>query len=110
MKIKINNGLDYSLILKLLRIDDSYIIDNSDINKYSVVYKDYNLDIYYEKEVTEEDIALKNKQIEELENSIERRKKLLANENYVKKAPKELVEKERLTLEEEIKKLEVLKG
>ena len=109
-KIKINNGLDYSLILKLLRIDDSYIIDNSDINKYSVVYKDYNLDIYYEKEVTEEDIALKNKQIEELENSIERRKKLLANENYVKKAPKELVEKERLTLEEEIKKLEVLKG
>ena len=109
-KIKINNGLDYSLILKLLRIDDSYIIDNSDINKYSVVYKDYNLDIYYEKEVTEEDIALKNKQIEELENSIERRKKLLANDNYVKKAPKELVEKERLTLEEEIKKLEVLKG
>ena len=109
-KVKLNNDLDYSLILKLLRIDDSYIIDNSDINKYSVVYKDYSLDIYYEKELTEEDIALKNKQIQELENSIERRKKLLANENYVNKAPKELVEKERLTLEEEIKKLEVLKG
>ena len=109
-KVKLNNDLDYNLIFKLLRIDDSYIIDNSDLTKYSVVYKDYNLDIYYEKEVTEEDIALKNKQIIELENSIERRKKLLSNENYVNKAPKELVEKEKLTLEEEIKKLEVLKG
>jgi len=109
-KIKLNNDLDYSLILKLLRIDDSYIINNSDLTKYSVVYKNYNLDIYYEKEVTEEDIALKNKQITELENSILRRKKLLSNENYVNKAPKELVEKEKITLEEEIKKLEVLKG
>ena len=109
-KIKLNNNLDYSLILKLLRIDESYIVDNCNINKYSVVYKDYNLDIYYEKEVTEEDIALKNKQIKELESSIERRKKLLGNENYINKAPKELVEKEKKTLEEEIKKLEVLKG
>ena len=108
-KIKLNNDLDYSLILKLLRIDESYIVDNSDKNKYSVVYKDYSLDIYYEKELTEEDIALKNKQIKELESSIERRKKLLSNENYVNKAPKELVEKERLTLEEEEKKLELLK-
>ena len=109
-KVKLNNDLDYSLILKLLRIDESYIVDNSDKNKYSVVYKDYNLDIYYEKELTDEDIALKNKQINELENSILRRKKLLSNENYVNKAPKELVEKEKQTLEEEIKKLEVLKG
>ena len=109
-KIKLNNDLDYSLIFKLLRIDKSFIIDNSDLTKYSVVYKDYNLDIYYEKEITEEDIALKNKQISELEKSIERRKKLLSNENYVNKAPKELVEKEKLTLEEEIKKLEVIKG
>ena len=109
-KFKLNNDLDYSLILKLLRIDESYIVDNSDKNKYSVVYKDYNLDIYYEKELTDEDIALKNKQINELENSILRRKKLLSNENYVNKAPKELVEKEKQTLEEEIKKLEVLKG
>ena len=109
-KIKLNNDLDYSLILKLLRIDDNYIINNSDKTKYTVVYKDYNLDIYYEKELTEEDIALKEKQIKELENSIERRKKLLANVNYVNKAPKELVEKEKLTLEEELKKLEVLKG
>lgn len=109
-KIKLNNDLDYSLILKLLRIDESYIIDNSELTKYGVVYKDYNLDIYYEKELTEEDIALKEKQIKELENSIERRKKLLANVNYVNKAPKELVEKERKKLEEEEKKLDLLKG
>ena len=68
------------------------------------------LDIYYEKEVTEEDMMLLNKQISELESSIERRKKLLSNENYVAKAPKELVEKERLTLKAEEEKLAKLKN
>ena len=43
-----------------------------------------------------------------LELSIERRKKLLANENYVNKAPKEIVNKEREDLEKEIKRLEIL--
>ena len=48
---------------------------------------------------------LKNKQISDLEASIARRKNLLSNENYLNKAPKELVEKEKNTLkdEEEIK-------
>ena len=41
-----------------------------------------------------------------LKQSIERRKKLLANVNYVNKAPQELVEKERKTLAEEEEKLE----
>ena len=44
----------------------------------------------------------------ELKSSIERRKKLLANENYVNKAPKEIVNKEREDLEKEIKRLEIL--
>ena len=51
-------------------------------------------------------MALKQKQIEALKQSIERRKKLLANENYVNKAPQALVEKERKTLAEEEEKLE----
>ena len=107
--IKINNKEDYGLIMKLLRID---LDEHKEIKgtKYSVIYKNYNLDIYYEKEVTEEDMMLLNKQITELENSIERRKKLLSNENYVAKAPKELVEKERLTLRSEEEKLAKLKN
>lgn len=107
--IKINNLEDYSLIMKLLRInlDEHKKLKGT---KYSVIYKNYNLDIYYEKEVTEEDLMLLNKQISELESSIERRKKLLSNENYVAKAPKELVEKERLTLKAEEEKLAKLKN
>ena len=107
--IKINNEEDYSLIMKLLRInlDEHKVVKGT---KYSVIYKNYNLDIYYEKEVTEEDMMLLNKQISELESSIERRKKLLNNENYVAKAPKELVEKERLTLKAEEEKLAKLKN
>ena len=107
--IKINNEEDYSLIMKLLRIN---LDEHKKLNgaKYSVVYKNYNLDIYYEKEGTEEDLMILNKQISELESSIERRKKLLSNENYVAKAPKELVEKERLTLKAEEEKLAKLKN
>ena len=107
--IKINNEEDYSLIMKLLRIN---LDEHKKLNgtKYSVIYKNYNLDIYYEKEVTDEDMMLLNKQISELESSIERRKNLLSNENYVAKAPKELVEKERLTLKAEEEKLAKLKN
>lgn len=43
-----------------------------------------------------------------LTSSIERRKKLLSNENYVNKAPSNLVENEKNTLEKEIKELETI--
>ena len=59
------------------------------------------MDIYFEKEITKEDEELKQKQIENLKKSIERRKNLLSNENYVKKAPQNLVEQEKLKLAEE---------
>ena len=52
--------------------------------------------------------ALKEKQISDLKASIERREKLLSNENYVNKAPSNIVEADRLKLEEEKKKLEEL--
>ena len=68
----------------------------------------YKATIYFEKIVTEEEIALKNKQIENLKNSIVRREKLLSNENYVNKAPKELVEKEKETLQKEKEELQLL--
>ena len=43
-----------------------------------------------------------------LKTSIERREKLLANENYVNKAPEKIVALDRQKLEEEKKKLEEL--
>lgn len=107
--IKINSNDDYSLIFKLLRIkpDEHTNITGT---KYTCIYKNYNIDLYYDKEITEEDIMLKNKQISDLEASIARRKNLLSNENYLNKAPKELVEKEKNTLKDEEEKLAKLKN
>ena len=45
---------------------------------------------------------------ERLENSILRREKLLNNENYVNKAPKEIVETERKMLEKERQELDII--
>ena len=105
--ISINNDSDYSLIFKVLKINDNNLTNHKG-TKYSVLYKEYNLDLYFEKVMSEEEIKLKEKQIADLKASIERRKKLLSNENYCNKAPKELVEKERNTLQEEENKLNIL--
>ena len=60
------------------------------------------------KEITEEDILQKEKQIESLKQSINKRKQLLANENFVKKAPEKLVAEEKAKLENDEKLLELL--
>ncbi len=105
-QVIINSNSNYDLIFKMLKINDDMIVNESNKKKLNVKYQDYDLDICYEIVLCEEDMALKQKQIESLKQSIERRKKLLANVNYVNKAPQELVEKERKTLAEEEEKLE----
>ena len=108
-KIKLNNKEDYDLIVKMLKIQDSIVTEELSMNCYPVVFGPYDVTIYFEKIVTEEEKKLKEKQIKDLENSIIRRTNLLANENYVKKAPPALVEKERETLKLEQEQLESLK-
>ena len=105
-QVIINSNSNYDLIFKMLKINADMIVHKSNKKKLNVKYQDYDLDICYEIVLSEEDMALKQKQIEALKQSIERRKKLLANENYVNKAPQALVEKERKTLAEEEEKLE----
>ena len=109
-QVKINNDNDYSLIKFMLRLDERLTNDALTETSYSVNYADYSMTIYYEKIETEEDKALKEKQINELEASIQRREKLLSNENYVSKAPAHIVEADRKKLEEEKEKLKTLKG
>ncbi len=106
-KVKLNSKFD-DLIIKMLKLD-SHIIDKElDITKYNVTNNYYTLDLYYEKQETENDRILKEKQIESLKNSILRREKLLSNEGYLTKAPKELVESEKAKLKEEKELLEKL--
>ena len=101
LKVKINNNEDYTLINKILKLENSIIENELNITKFNINNNMYNMDIYFEKEITKEDEELKQKQIKNLKKSIERRKNLLSNENYVKKAPQNLVEQEKLKLAEE---------
>ena len=105
-KVLINT--DDEIIIKMLKLNDVITDKALDIKAYNVEVDNYQATIYYEKEETEEDKLLKEKQIADLKASIQRRENLLANENYVKKAPANIVEADRLKLEEEKKKLEEL--
>lgn len=107
--VLLNNKEDYSLINKMLKLTDHLINESINKTSYQVSSGKYSITIFYEKEETEEDREVRAKQIAMLENNIARRKNLLSNEGYIKKAPKELVEQERMKLEEEEKLLEQLK-
>ena len=63
---------------------------------------------FFEKIETEAEKAMKETQIKLLKASIERREKLLSNENYVNKAPKKIVDMDKQKLQEEKNKLEEL--
>ena len=100
-KVKINNNEDYELVKKILKLNEIITNEELNITKFNVSNKLYNVDIYYEKQVTKEDLEQINKQINMLKNNILRRTKLLSNEGYLNKAPKELVQQEKDKLEEE---------
>ena len=106
-KVKFDNEAD-NLIIKMLKLDECIINDKLDITEYRVMSNNIKASIYYEKVETDEEKQAKEKQIADLKASIERREKLLSNENYVNKAPANIVEADRQKLEEEKKKLEEL--
>lgn len=105
---QVNINTDDNIIIKMLKLENTCTTDKLDINSYNVKSGEYEATIYFEKQVTEEELKLKEKQINDLKASIERRKNLLANESYVTKAPAALVEKERNTLAEEEELLKTL--
>ena len=94
-------------------------LNNLEDGNYSLCEKvklnDLAIDILYNDEINHEEERnnlLKEK--EKLEASIERRKKLLSNENYVNKAPQAVVDNDRINLKKEeemlseiVKKLEI---
>lgn len=96
------------LIIKTLKLSEKIVSEELNITAFKVNTKNYEAVIYYEKEITEEDLLQKQKQIEELKASIEKREKLLANEAFVSKAPEVLVDKEKAKLAEEKEELSKL--
>lgn len=105
---KVMVNFDNSLINKMLKLDGNLVNDKLSIKEYKVSYGKLKAVIYYEKEVTEEDILAKEKQIESLKASILKREKLLSNAGFVSKAPVQLVNDEKRKLEEEKKLLSTL--
>ncbi len=110
LKIMFDTKDNIDLIIKVLRLEDNLIDKPLDIKSYKVFSKNIKATIYYEKIETDSDKELKENQINMLKSSIERREKLLSNENYVNKAPANIVELDRQKLAEEKQKLaELLK-
>ncbi len=105
---KVMVNFDNSLINKMLKLDGNLVSEKLSIKEYKVSYGKLEAIIYYEKEVTEKDILAKEKQIESLKASILKREKLLSNAGFVSKAPEQLVNDEKIKLEEEKKLLSTL--
>ena len=108
MKVYFDTDVDVDLIKKMLKITDNLVDKKLDIKSYKVYYKDILAIIYFERVESEDDKALVQGQIKMLQESIARREKLLANENYTSKAPKNIVDMDREKLVEEKRKLEEL--
>ena len=108
LKVMFDTEDDNELIVKMLKLDYSIVKEPLGKKAYKVFSNRIKATIFFEKIETEAEKAAKAAQIKLLQASIERREKLLSNENYVKKAPEKIVEMDRQKLEEEKKKLEEL--
>lgn len=93
-----------------LKIKEENIVSIEPIDANEASYESSLISItyYYEGEKIDKDAL--QKEINMLKQSIERREKLLTNENYVNKAPKQVVESDRKKLVEEKEKLEILRN
>ena len=110
MKVMFDTTDNNDLIVKMLKLDDNIVTKPLGMKAYKVFTNCIKATIFFEKKETEADKLLKEGQIKLLKESIARREKLLANENYVNKAPAKVVDFDRQKLAEEKAKLaELLK-
>ena len=90
-----------------LKIKEEQFGEYPELETRNYQSKYINITYYFEGE--KEDLEKIREDIKNLEASILRREKLLSNENYVNKAPANIVELDRQKLKEEKEKLEALK-
>ena len=106
---EIITDIDNELILKMLRIEDKIVISSNLPGSIEVLLDDYKIIICYDDSKQKgEELESLRKEKDNLETSIERRKKLLANENYVAKAPEKIVNQERDNLAHEEAQLKII--
>ena len=88
-----------------LKITEANLCSDDPDNMVSCNFKSSNINITYFFEREEIDTKALEEEIAKLEQSIKRREGLLANENYVNKAPANIVELDRKKLAEEKEKM-----
>ena len=108
IKVLFENNDNIDLIIKMLKLNDNLINDPLNIKSYKVFSNRVKATIFFERIETEDEKKAKETLIESLKESISRREKLLSNENYVNKAPKNIVELDKKKLEEEKEKLKTM--
>lgn len=109
IKVVIEKEEFISIYKQQLKITDEKLVTEEQSNLTSASYKSKYIDITYYTEKEEVDTKAIEEEIKKLESSIARRKNLLSNENYVNKAPANIVEQDRIKLKEEEEKLANLK-
>ena len=108
-KIKINSNYE-ELYKFALKIKDEQITKEQPTDTKDYNYKSTNIEITFYQKGKEINKELLITEIEKLKQSIEKRTKLLSNENYVNKAPQNIVELDKQKLKEEQEKLLTLQN
>ena len=117
-KVKLENSIkEYSIyynqldnieiLSSMLKLDkENFVTNKNDLDEIVI---DKNVSILYDgSDNKEKELENLIKEKQRLEASIERREKLLSNENYVAKAPANIVEQERNNLKQEKENLEAI--
>lgn len=110
IKVTIEKAEFVPIYKQQLKITAEKIVTEEKADLTATSYKSKYIDITYYTEKEEVDTKALEEEIKKLEASIARRKNLLANENYVNKAPANIVEQDRNKLKEEEEKLANLKS
>ncbi|MDD4781703.1 MAG: valine--tRNA ligase [Tissierellia bacterium] len=99
-----------NLIKKMLKQENIVSeFEGNDLTNIQISFEDDIVNIYYDGNVNlEKELERLKQEQEKLINSIARREKLLSNENYVSKAPLDIVETEKKSLEKEKQELKVI--
>lgn len=110
-KVKVTvDQLLKSIYYSQLKIKEENLVNSEITDMLNSNYQSKNIDITYYYQGSKEDESKKIEEINKLKASIERREKLLANSNYVSKAPANIVEADRKKLLEEKEKLAILEN
>ena len=110
VNFEVKNSKLIPIYASQLKLKEENLCSDDPDNMLSCNYKSANITITYFFQEETINVEVKNEEIKKLKASIERRKKLLANENYVNKAPSNIVSEDRKKLKEEEEKLANLLG